>query len=85
MFSDVLIDGEAKIIWSKDDFENASEAEEEEYKTKLMNTYPWIKNYLRLRIEDLLQDTTVILTLIDENFSLNDNEGLFYKMKIISN
>jgi len=43
-----------------------------------------IKDKVRLKVYDLLQSMTVIITLINEEFSLNENDGLFYKMKITS-
>jgi len=81
---DIQLDGQPTIIWSKDDYEDYSADEKEEYKSKLLSNYSLIKDKVRLKVYDLLQSMTVIITLINEEFSLNENDGLFYKMKITS-
>lgn len=81
---DIQLDGQPKIIWSKDDYEEFSDAEKEEYRTKLLANYTLIKDRVRLKVYDLLQSMSVIITLYHEEFTLNENDGLFYKMKITS-
>lgn len=81
---DIQLDGQPTIIWSKDDYEEFSEKDKEEYKTKFLINYPLIKDKVRLKVYDLLQNMSVIITLFDEEFTLNENGGLFYKMKITS-
>lgn len=81
---DIQLDGQPTIIWSKDDFEDYSDSEKEEYKSKLLVDYSLIKDKVRLKVYDLLQSMTVIITLVNEDFSLNENDGLFYKMRITS-
>lgn len=79
---DIQLDGQPKIIWSKDDYEEYSDSEKEEYRTKLLVNYSLIKDKVRLKVYDLLQNMSVIITLYHEEFTLNENDGLFYKMKI---
>ena len=81
---DIQLDGQPTIIWSKDDYEEYSDKEKEEYKTKLLANYKLIKDKVRLKIYDLLQNMSVIVTLFNEEFTLNENDGLFYKMLITS-
>ncbi|RWS03816.1 SUMO-activating enzyme subunit 2-like protein [Dinothrombium tinctorium] len=79
---DICIDGTAKVIWSKDEADMETEEEREISKKKLMSDFKSLKNDVRLRVNDLLQDYSVLITLKDEKFDLNENEGLFYKIII---
>ena len=81
---DIQLDGQPTIIWSKDDYEEFSDGEKEEYKSKPLVSYSLIKDKVRLKVYDLLQSMSVIITLYHEEFTLNENDGLFYKMKITS-
>ena len=71
VYSDIQLDGQPTIIWSKDDYDEFSDGEKENYKSKPLVTYSLIKDKVRLKVYDLLQSMSVIITLYLE-FALNE-------------
>jgi ubiquitin-like 1-activating enzyme E1 B len=79
---DIQIDGQSTVLWSKEDFDESSDEEKERVKKKLLSDYALVRDKTRLRVYDLLQNHTIIITLRDTKIDKNENEGLFYKMVI---
>ncbi|RWS28786.1 SUMO-activating enzyme subunit 2-like protein, partial [Leptotrombidium deliense] len=79
---DIMIDGTATILWSKDESEEESDEWKEAFRTKLMSDFKVIKNEVRLKINDLIQDYTCIISLNDGKVDPKDNDGLWYKMSV---
>ena len=79
---DLSIDGTPTLIWSKEDADEWNEQEKTRYKIKPLNHYPYLKSKVRLRVDDLLQNYTVIINLQDEQVDSKINDGLFYLLEI---
>lgn len=82
-YPDVQIDGEAIIIWSKEDADEYDEDEKLRYRKKPLNQYPKVGNKTRLRVNDLQQDMSVIITLIDEKVDVTANNGQSFSIRTI--
>ena len=80
---DLSIDGTPTLIWSKEDADEWNEQEKTRYKIKPLNHYPYLKSKVRLRVDDLLQNYTVIINLQDEQVDSKINDGLFYLLEIV--
>lgn len=85
---DVKLDGQSIILWSKDDYEESSDAEKQRTQQKRLSDFKdkdgndLIKDKTRLLIDDLLQELKIIVTIKDVKIDKNENEGVFYKMVI---
>lgn len=80
---DIQLDGQPIIIWSKDDADEYTEIEAANYRSNPLRSYSSIQNRTRLRVDDLIQSLTMIITLADRPIKVNENNGLFYDLKII--
>jgi hypothetical protein len=78
------LDGQSTILWSKDDADEESEEEKAISRKRKLSEFPSVKDKTRLKVYDLLQNQTIIITLKQEKVDKNTNEGLFYKFKITS-
>jgi len=79
---DIQIDGQSTVLWSKEDFDEASNEEKERIQRKLLSDYTFVRDKTRFRVYDLLQNHTIIITLRDIKIDKNENDGVFYKMVI---
>ena len=85
---DIKLDGQSVILWSKDDYEDSSEAEKQRTQQKKLSDFkdkdgnPLVKDNSRLLVDDLLQELKIIITLKDVKIDKNENDGLFYKLVI---
>lgn len=81
---DIKLDGSSVIIWSKDDYDDSSEEEKKKIQEKNLLQFPYMKNRVRLLIDDLVQNHSIIVTLNDEKVNRYDNEGLFFKINLLN-
>jgi ubiquitin-like 1-activating enzyme E1 B len=80
---DIQLDGLPIIVWSKDDADEYTDEEFNAYRNNPLSSHTSIQHRTRLRVEDLIQNLTMILTVANEEINVNENNGLFYKLKII--
>ncbi|KAI1301353.1 SUMO-activating enzyme subunit 2 [Halotydeus destructor] len=81
---DVQVDGQPSLLYSKEDADEDTPEEREAALKRVLTAYPMVKDKTRLRVADLLQNQTIILTLRNEEVDPNENDGLFYKLKVVS-
>ena len=75
---EITLEGQAVILWSKE------EADEEgsEYSDRLLSEIHHLKQNTRLKVDDMLQNTTIIMTLKNESIDPNENDGFPFKMVV---
>lgn len=77
---DISLDGQPTVLWSKDDVDEMTDEEKEVMQKKVLGAFPGVKDRTRLKVFDLIQSYTIIITLKNIKVDKNDNDGLFYKM-----
>lgn len=81
---DVTVEGIPTILYSKDTADDETPEEREVSSKRRLIQYPNVTNKTRLNITDLIQNHNIIITLVDEEVNPAENDGLFYKLKILS-
>ena len=77
---DISLDGQPTVLWSKDDVDEMTDEEKEEMQKKVLAAFPGVKDKTRLKVFDLIQNYTIVITLKNIRVDKNDNDGLFYKI-----
>lgn len=79
---DIINDSNGQLLWSQDDYDDMDEDEKIEFKTKKLSTFQGVIDNVRLKINDLIQDLTVFVTLKNASIDTSDSDGETFKIVV---
>ena len=81
---DIQVDGMSCLLWSKEDADEETGEERAESEKRKLSDFTVLHNNARLKIYDLIQNQTVLVTLKDETVDPNQNDGQPFRVVVVS-
>lgn len=79
---DVMNEVNGQLLWSSDDYEEMTEEEKVQFKTKKLTSFQDVIDNIRLKVYDLLQDLTMFITLKNATLDPSTSEGELYRIVV---
>lgn len=79
---DVANDVTGQLLWSNDDYDEMTDEEKNQFKTKKLTSFQGVVDNIRLKVYDLLQDLTMFMTLKNATVDPTEADGEFYKIVV---
>lgn len=79
---DIYMDGQSCMLWSKEEADEESDEERIQSESKKLSDFTLLHHNVRLKVSDLMQNQTVLITLKDEVIDPNLNDGQSFRIVV---